>query len=96
MWFLDVPCIILIMNDGSHKTYSGVDTYEGYVKCVMTMGYEDDPDDIYPPIEKLFWDIQAYYEEKGNTTMVKKINEMIKEIRQAKKVAWENFLKHVS
>ena len=89
-WFIDTPCIILIMKDGSHKTYSGVDTYEGYVKCIMTMGHEDDPYDTYPPIEKLFLDVRAYYEEKGNTTMVKKINEMIKEIRIAKKIASEN------
>jgi len=89
-WFIDTPCIILIMKDGSHKTYAGVDTYEGYVKCIMTMGHEDDPYDTYPPIEKLFLDVRAYYEEKGNTTMVKKINEMIKEIRIAKKIASEN------
>ncbi len=68
-WKLDLDCIILIMKDGSHKTYSGVLSYEDYFRLIRSTGYSVNPHCVYPPIEKLFLDIQAYYDQiKANST----------------------------
>ncbi len=89
-WLLDFPSIILIMKNGSYKTYSGLDSYKDYFEVVRSTGYRDNLI-AHPPIDKLFLDIKAYYEKKKDTAKVEMINKVIKELKEIKEIIKENY-----
>jgi len=64
-WFLDFPCVILILKDRSHRTYGDTMSYKDYCDVIRDTGYSGCPYCIYPPIDRLFLDIQAYYHAKN-------------------------------
>ena len=59
-WYLAMPSVIVVLKNGSVRTYSDVWSYKDYCELVENMGYDSAPYLIYPPIEKLILDIQAY------------------------------------